>query len=67
MMSSLRLQHYEEVGSLAPPRIDLDDLHQWDFIHNQKIKKEIERLRVRSATIEQQRESWKVRALMAEA
>ena len=29
--------------------------------------KEIERLRVRSTTIEQHRESWKVRALMAEA
>jgi hypothetical protein len=29
--------------------------------------KEIERLRERSTTIEQQRESWKVRALMAEA
>jgi hypothetical protein len=29
--------------------------------------KETERLRVRSTTIEQQRESWKVRALMAEA
>jgi hypothetical protein len=46
---------------------DLDDLHQWDFIHNQKMVKEIERLRVLLATIEQQRESWKVRALMAEA
>jgi hypothetical protein len=29
--------------------------------------REIERLVVRSVTIEQQRESWKVRALMAEA
>jgi len=29
--------------------------------------REIERLRVRSSTIDQQRESWKVRALMAEA
>jgi hypothetical protein len=29
--------------------------------------KEIEGLRVRSATVEEQRESWKVRALMAEA
>ena len=29
--------------------------------------KEIERWRVRSTTIDQQRESWKVRALMAEA
>jgi len=46
---------------------DLDDLQQWDFVHNQQMVKEIERLRVRSTTIEQQRESWKVRALMAEA
>jgi len=46
---------------------DLDDLHQSDFVHNQQMVKEIERLRVRSTTIEQQRESWKVRALMAEA
>src|SRR5262249_44104914 len=46
---------------------DLDDLHQLDFVHNRKLVKEIERLRVRLATLEQQRESWKVRALMAEA
>src|SRR5439155_6567087 len=46
---------------------DLDDLHQWDFVHNQQMVKRIERLRVRSTTIDQQRESWKVRALMAEA
>ncbi len=46
---------------------DLDDLQQWDFVHNQQMVKEIERLRVRSTTIDQQRESWKVRALMAEA
>src|SRR5437867_4851394 len=46
---------------------DLDDLHQLDFVHNQQVVREIERLRVRSTTIEEQRESWKVRALMAEA
>src|SRR5437016_600868 len=46
---------------------DLDDLHQLDFIRTQQMVKEIERLHVRLATIEQQRESWKVRALMAEA
>jgi hypothetical protein len=46
---------------------DLDDLHQLDFVHNQEMVKEIERLRVLSTTIEEQRESWKVRALMAEA
>jgi hypothetical protein len=46
---------------------ELDDLHQVDFVHNQQMVREIERLRVRSTTIEEQRESWKVRALMAEA
>jgi hypothetical protein len=46
---------------------DIDDLHQLDFVHNQQMVKEIERLRVLSTTTEQQRESWKVRALMAEA
>jgi hypothetical protein len=45
----------------------LDDLHQLDFVHNQQMAREIERLRVLSTTIDQQRESWKVRALMAEA
>jgi len=42
---------------------NLDDLHQLDFVQNKQMVKEIERLR-RS---EQQRESWKIRALMAEA
>jgi hypothetical protein len=46
---------------------DLDDLHQLDFVRNQQMVREIERLRVRSTRIDQQRESWKVRALMAEA
>src|SRR5260370_38256041 len=46
---------------------DLDDLHQLDFLHNQQMVKEIERLHVLSSTIDQQRDSWKVRALMAEA
>ena len=46
---------------------DLDDLHQWDFMRNQQMVKEIERLRVLLTTTNQQRESWKVRALMAEA
>src|SRR5881398_722542 len=46
---------------------DLDDLHQLDFVRNQQMVREIDRLRVRSSTIDQQRESWKVRALMAEA
>ncbi len=46
---------------------DLDDLRQLDFVRYQQMVREIERLRVRSSTIDQQRESWKVRALMAEA
>jgi hypothetical protein len=46
---------------------ELDDLHQLDFIHNRQMVKEIKRLRALSATIGQQRESWKARALMAEA
>jgi hypothetical protein len=46
---------------------DLDDFHQLDFVRNQQMVREIERLRVRSVRIGQQRESWKVRALMAEA
>ena len=46
---------------------ELDDLHQLDFVHNQQMVREIERLRARATTTDQQRESWKVRALMAEA
>ena len=46
---------------------ELDDLHQLDFIYNQQTAREIEQLRVLSTTLEKQRESWKVRALMAEA
>src|SRR5262249_31381404 len=42
---------------------DLDDLHQLDFVQNKQMVKEIEQLRIS----EQQRESWKIRALMAEA
>src|SRR6266513_4728973 len=57
----------KKVGDMKLFLHDLDDLHQLDFVHNQQMVKEIERLRVRSTTIEQQRESWKVRALMVEA
>ena len=62
-----RLVLTKKAGDLKLFLHDLDDLHQSDFVHNQQMVKEIERLRVRSTTIEQQRESWKVRALMAEA
>src|SRR5712672_2576973 len=62
-----RLVLTKKAGDMKLFLHDLDDLHQLDFVHNQQMVKEIERLRVRSTTIEQQRESWKVRALMAEA
>jgi hypothetical protein len=42
---------------------DLDDLHQWDFVHNQKIVKEIERLQAFAHNIDEERENWKRRAL----
>jgi hypothetical protein len=57
----------KKAGDMKLFLYDLDDLHQLDFVHNQQMVKEIERLRVRSTAIEEQRESWKVRALMAEA
>ena len=50
----------EKAGNMKLLLNDLDDLHQWDFSHHQEMVKENELLR-------QQRESWKVRALMAEA
>src|SRR5215475_5105529 len=53
----------EKAGDMTLFLHDLDDLHQLDFVQNKQMVKEIERLR-RS---EQQRESWKIRALMAEA
>ena len=34
---------------------DLDDLHQLDFVHNQQMVREVERLRVRAITSDQQR------------
>jgi hypothetical protein len=45
----------------------IDDLYQLDFVRNQQMAREIERLRERSTMIDRQRGSWKVRALMAEA
>jgi hypothetical protein len=62
-----RLVLTNKAGTMKLFLHDLDDLHQWDFIHNQAMAKEIDRLGALLATIEQQRESWKVRALMAEA
>ena len=62
-----RLVLTKTAGDMRLFLYDLDDLHQLDFVHNQQMVREIDRLRARSSTIEQQRESWKVRALMAEA
>jgi hypothetical protein len=62
-----RLVLTKKAGNMKLFLHDLDDLHQWDFIHNREMVKENERLRVLLATIDQKRESWKVRALMAEA
>jgi len=62
-----RLVLTKKTGDMKLFLNDLNDLHQWDFMRNQQMVKEIERLRVLSTTIGQQRESWKVRALMAEA
>ena len=55
-----RLVLTKKTGEMKLFLNDLDDLHQWDFSHHQEIVKKNELLR-------QQRESWKVRALMAEA
>jgi hypothetical protein len=58
-----RLVLTKKAGDMTLFLHDLDDLHQLDFVHNRQMVKEIARLRVLS----QQRESWKVRALVAEA
>jgi hypothetical protein len=62
-----RLVLTKTAGDMKLFLYELDDLHQLDFVQNQQMMREIERLRARSSTIDQQRESWKVRALMAEA
>jgi hypothetical protein len=62
-----RLVLTKKTGEMKLFLNDLDDLHQWDFTRNQQMVKEIERLRVLLTTTNQHRESWKVRALMAEA
>ena len=62
-----RLVLTKKTGDMKLFLNDLDDLHQWDFVRNQQMVKEIERLHVLLTTTNQQRESWKVRALMAEA
>src|SRR5215831_7498691 len=46
---------------------NLDDLHQWDFVQYKNMKKENDELRAVSLKYYQQRQSWKHRALVAEA
>jgi hypothetical protein len=46
---------------------DLDDLHQWDFVQNKDTKRENNELRAVSHKLYQQCQSWKHRALVAEA
>lgn len=62
-----RLVLTKKAGDMQLFLHDLDDLHQLDFIHNRQMVKETERFRALLTTIGQQRESWKARALMAEA
>ena len=57
----------EKTGNMQLFLQYLDDLHQWDFIHTQRMANENERLRALLRTIHQQRDSWKIRALRAEA
>jgi hypothetical protein len=46
---------------------NLDHLHQWDFVQNRNMKKDYDKLRAFSHNLYQQRQSWKHRALVAEA
>jgi hypothetical protein len=46
---------------------NLDDLHQWDFVQNKDMKRENNELRAVSHKLYQQCQSWKYRALVAEA
>jgi hypothetical protein len=62
-----RLVLTKKAGDMKLFLHDLDDLHQLDFVHNRQMVKEVERLRVLSTRSEQQRESWRHRALVAEA
>src|SRR5215470_17488763 len=42
---------------------ELDDLHQWEFVHNRAMAQEIDRLRLLLTTVNQHRESWKIPCL----
>jgi hypothetical protein len=62
-----RLVLTKKTGDMKLFLNELDDLYQWDFVRNQAMAKEIDRLRLLVTTVNQHRESWKVRALIAEA
>jgi hypothetical protein len=61
-----RLVLTKKTGDLKLFVHELDDLRQLDFIHNQAMVRQIERLRTLLTASHQQGERWKVRALMAE-
>jgi len=61
-----RLVLTKKTGDLKLFVNELDDLHQLDFIHNQAMVRQIERLRTLLTASNEHRERWKVRALMAE-
>jgi hypothetical protein len=46
---------------------NLDDLHQWDFVQNKNMKRENSELRSASHKLYELCQSWKNRALVAEA
>ena len=62
-----RLVLTKKTGDLKLFVHELDDLRQLDFIHNQAMVRQIERLRTLLTASNEHRERWKVRALMAEA
>jgi hypothetical protein len=62
-----RLVLTKKTGDLKLFVNELDDLRQLDFIHNQAMVRQIERLRTLLIASNEHRERWKVRALMAEA
>jgi hypothetical protein len=62
-----RLTLTEKSGGMKLFLQSLDDLHQWDFSQNQKMVDENERLRALLRKVYELQESWKVRALTAEA
>jgi hypothetical protein len=62
-----RLVLTKKSGDIKLFLYELDDLHQLHFVRNQQMVREIERLRVLSTSVDQQREAWKLRALVAEA